>query len=109
MRDLCRCREAAGEDLTRARHRLSKMLMRRGFLYRVGRNWTQRHRQWLRSLEFEDLATRTVFEDYLTVVELGEQRVRALKARLEEIAQRSPIRSGSVCYAVSAASIRSRR
>ena len=92
VRDLCRCREDAREDLTRARHRLSKMLMRRGFVYRVGRNWTQRHRQWLRSLQFEDLATRTVFEDYLTVVEQGEERVRALESRLEEIAQEDSYR-----------------
>jgi len=90
VRDLCRCREDAREDLTRARHRLSKMLMRRGFVYRVGRNWTQRHRQWLRSLQFEDLATRIVFEDYFTVVEQGEERVRALEGRLEEIAQEEP-------------------
>lgn len=92
VRDLCRCREDAGEDLTRARHRLSKMLMRRGFVYRVGRNWTQRHRQWLRSLQFEDMATRTVFEDYLAVVEQGEERIRALESRLEEIAQEEPYR-----------------
>ena len=90
VRDLCRCREDARVDLTRARHRLSKMLLRRGFVYRVGRNWTHRHRQWLRSLQFEDFATRTVFEDYLTVVEQGEERVRALESRLEEIAQEEP-------------------
>lgn len=90
VRDLCRCREDAREDLTRARHRLSKMLMRRGFVYRAGRNWTMRHRQWLRSLQFEDLVTRTVFDDYLAVVEQGEERIRALESRLEEIAQEEP-------------------
>lgn len=92
VRDLCRCREDAAEDLTRARHRLSKMLMRRGFVYRQGRNWTQRHRQWLRSLQFEDVATRSVFEDYLTAVEQGEERIRILDSRLEEMAQEEPYR-----------------
>jgi transposase len=92
VRDLCRCREDAREDLTRSRHRLSKMLMRRGFVYRAGRNWTQRHRGWLRALQFEDLATRTVFEDYLAVVEQGEERIRALESRLEEIAQEEAYR-----------------
>jgi transposase len=91
VRDLCRCREDAREDLTRARHRLNKFLMRRGFVYRVGKNWTQRHRQWLRSLKFEDVATRTVFEDYL-IVEQGEERIRSLESRLEEIAQEDPYR-----------------
>lgn len=92
VRDLCRCREDAREDLTRARHRLSKMLMRRGFVYRTGKNWTQRHRQWLRSLQFEDLATRCVFEDYLATVEQGEERMRGLESRLGEIAQEEPYR-----------------
>ena len=92
VRDLCRCREDAREDLTRARHRLSKMLMRRGFVYRKGLNWTQRHRQWLRSLKFEDLATRTVFEDYLLAVEHGEERIRDLESHLEEMAQEEPYR-----------------
>ena len=90
VRDLCRCREDAREDLTRARHRLSKMLMRRGFVYRKGRNWTQRHRQWLRSLTLEDQATRAVFEDYLTAVEQGEERIRVLEGYLEEMAQEEP-------------------
>lgn len=93
VRDLCRCREDAGEDLTRARHRLSKMLMRRGFVYHQGRrNWTQRHRRWLRSLSFEDLATRSVFEDYLLAVEHLEERIRSLDLRLEEISQEEPYR-----------------
>ena len=87
VRDLCRCREDAREDLTRSRHRLSKMLLRRGFVYRVGRNWTQGHRRWLRSLQFEHRATRLVFEDYLTAVEQGEERIRTLESHLEEIAQ----------------------
>ena len=92
VRDLSRCREDAVEDLARARHRLSKMLMRRGFVYRNGKNWTQRHRQWLKSLRFDDLATRTVFEDYLEAVETLEQRIQGLDRRLEEISQSEPYR-----------------
>jgi transposase len=92
VRDLCRCREAAVGDLTRCRHRLSKMLLRRGFVFRAGRNWTQRHRQWLRSLSFDDLATRTVFEDYLAAVALLEERIRVLDSRLEELSQQEPYR-----------------
>jgi transposase len=33
MRDLCRCREAARADLHRVRHRLIKMLVRRGLVF----------------------------------------------------------------------------
>ena len=48
LRDLCRCRSQAAADLTRARHRLSKFLLRRGHVYREGGNWTQKHSKWMR-------------------------------------------------------------
>ena len=40
VRDLCRARDDAREDLQRARHRLGKLLLRRG-LHFSGRNWTK--------------------------------------------------------------------
>ena len=53
-RDLCRAREDAHEDLVRSRHRLSKLLLRRGWQWMEGkRAWGQGHRLWLRSLRFE--------------------------------------------------------
>ena len=92
VRDLCRCREDAVEDLTRARHRLSKMLMRRGFVYRDGRNWTGKHRPWLRSLSFEEAATQAVFDDYLAAVETLEDRIQGLDTHLANIAAEEPYR-----------------
>lgn len=92
VRDLCRCREDAVEDLRRARQRLVKMLLRRGFVYRSGNNWTRRHRVWLRSLEFEHEASQTVFDDYLSAIELLEQRMRGLETRIEEISVEEPYR-----------------
>ena len=46
VRDLCRARDDAREDLQRCRHRLGKLLLRRGLHY-SGRNWTQAHRRWI--------------------------------------------------------------
>ena len=90
VRDLCRCREAAVGDLTRAHHRLSKLLLRRGRVYRAGRNWTQAHWRWLRSLQFEQAALKIVFEDYLLAIEHLEERLRALNAELEMASQQEP-------------------
>ena len=51
VRDLCRCREDAQEDLLRARHRMSKFLLRRGLIFTASKQaWGMRHRQWLRGL-----------------------------------------------------------
>lgn len=92
VRDLCRCREAAREDLMRARHRLSKLLLRRGLVFREGANWTQKHRRWLLSLEWETKAERQVFGDYLLAIEHLEERMRGLDAALEEQAAEDPYR-----------------
>ena len=92
VRDLCRCREAAREDLMRARHRLSKMLLRRGRVYRAGKNWTQKHRRWLLSLVWEHEAERVVFGDYLGAIEQLEERLRGLDAALETQSGVAPYR-----------------
>ena len=49
VRDLCRARDDAREDLQRCRHRLGKLLLRKGLHY-SGRNWTPGHQRWIDSL-----------------------------------------------------------
>jgi transposase len=91
VRDLCRARDDAREDLQRGRHRLGKLLLRRGRHYH-GRNWTCAHRQWMASLAWAPRAERVVFDDYLLAIEHLEARLRELDARLAEIAQTDPYR-----------------
>ena len=91
FRDLARCREAARVDLMRARHRLSKFLLRREIEFPgPGENWTRWHWQWLRSLEFSDHPSRSVFCDYLAGAASLEQRRDGLDAQIEIAAPRSP-------------------
>ena len=90
VRDLCRCREDLREDLLRARHRLSMMLVRRGVVYGQGRAWTKVHRRWLQTITLEHEAERVVFEDYLLAVEQLEARMAAIGRELEGAAQREP-------------------
>ena len=91
LRDLCRARTDAKQDLMRCRHRLSKMLLRRSLRYQAGKkNWTQAHRQWLRSLAFEYASEQAVFEDYLRAVEQLEERIKGLEEKLEAASQCEP-------------------
>lgn len=92
VRDVCRCREGVREDLMRARHRLSKMLLRRGVVYREGKNWTHKHRRWLLGLWWEHLGERVVFGDHLQAIEQIEERLRGLDAQLERLAEEEPYR-----------------
>jgi transposase len=92
VRDLCRAREDVLEDRLRCRNRLSKMLLRRGYAYTAGRQWTGRHRRWLGTLSFENEADRVVLADYLLAVEQTEARLRDLDAQLQLFAQKEPYR-----------------
>jgi transposase len=91
LRNLVRARAAAKADEVRAKHRLSKFLLCQGARPPIGvRNWCKRYFQWLRQLEFEELADRLVFADYLAeVVDAGE-RVKRLDAGLRECARTTP-------------------
>jgi len=83
FRDLIRCIEDLRGDLMRARHRLSKFLLRRGYRYRDGRAWTEKHARWLRSLSFEGVA-QTPFADYCASVDLLAGRRGTLVQTLEQ-------------------------
>lgn len=83
LRDLVRARADAQADLLRAKHRLSKFLLRRGVRppHGVGA-WTGRHRAWLGQIRLQELSAQIVLEDYLSVVRAAEDRVRRLEAAL---------------------------
>src|SRR5215208_2718246 len=84
FRDLVRCIEDARGDLMRARHRLSKFLLRRGERYPgPGGAWTAKHMAWLRAHEFVDACSQATFVDYLAAVELLVGRRASLLATLE--------------------------
>ena len=91
FRDLVRAREDVRGDLMRARHRLSKLLLRRGLRYPgPGKNWTREHRKWLARLAFGDHASMAAFSDYLAAVSALEQRRDTLEGEIERLWPDSP-------------------
>jgi transposase len=86
FRDVIRAIEDCRGDLMRARHRLSKLLLRRDLRWTgPGSPWTQRHMRWLRSLRFDDICSQATFVDYLSGVEMLLARRAALLAALEQV------------------------
>jgi transposase len=66
LRDLVRAREDVRGDLMSARHRISKLLLRRGLVWGgPGEAWAQRHLQWLSQVRFEQPLVEVVFGEYL--------------------------------------------
>ena len=88
-RDLVRAREDCRGDLMRARHRLSKLLLRHGIVYYGGQAWTGKHDAWLRNEalpQLEGRATRLTFDsDYDNVLTVKARRDR-LDAAIGEMA-----------------------
>jgi transposase len=84
FRDLVRCIEDLRGDLMRARHRLSKFLLRRGHRYLDAQAWSLKHMRWLRALGFDNGCAQTAFADYLASVELLASRRASLLTALEQ-------------------------
>jgi len=80
LRDLVRAREAAKQDQTRARHRLSKFLLRSGQRPPSGvRSWTRPYLIWVAQLRFSEIAQEFTRQDYLHEVEHMRERVKRLE------------------------------
>lgn len=82
LRNLVRSRADAKADELRAKHRLSKFLLRSGLHAPVGaRAWSVRYESWLNQLRFEHEADQVVFDDYrATVRAAGDRSQRLAKA-----------------------------
>jgi transposase len=92
VRDLCRCREDAKEDLNRHRHQMTKFLLRRAYIYPGKTHWTHLHRRWLLGLRFEDPVDEKIFNDYLLAIEQADERLLTLDTYLSELAEEEPYR-----------------
>jgi transposase len=83
VRDLCRTRGDMVEDLTRARNRLGKFLLRHSRIWRGGAAWTHKHEAWLASVSFDEPALQTTFEHYRAVVVTRDAQLAAVEADLK--------------------------
>jgi len=68
VRDVVRAREAAKEDQLRARHQLSKLLLRYGHRYRDGNQWTQRHWAWIGKIVLAERASNEVMKQLVRTI-----------------------------------------
>jgi transposase len=85
-RDLVRAREDARGDLMRARHRLSKLLLRQGIVYAGGAAWTNTHEAWLGAQSFSFAGLQGAYDAALEAVLLTRDRRGRLDAAIEQMA-----------------------
>jgi transposase len=91
LRDLVRAREAAKKDQLRARHRLSKFLLRRGRRAPAGtKAWTGKYLRWVKDLHFEHFGQEATHGDYLAEVEHAAERLARLETAITEAVEQAP-------------------
>ncbi len=105
LRDLVRARwaakRAAKRDQLRARHRLSKFLLRQERRAPEGTNaWTDKHLQWIRSqVHFAHRPQQVTLEDYLHEVDHVAARIARLEHSIDAAIETLPLRMRAVIEA----------
>lgn len=87
LRDLVRSREDALEDQGRARHRLSRFLLRRGLKYQGGKAWTRGHLQWIKNIRFDDARDQMVLGEYRLALEEQSERLQRFDDKIAEVSK----------------------
>jgi transposase len=82
MRDLCRARTDAVDDLRRCRQRLKSFLLRHGYRYQGKANWSQPHMRYLRELVLPHPAMKAILEEYLQGIDAAHERVQRIEASM---------------------------
>ena len=94
IRDLCRARTDAIDNLRRAKTRLLAMLRRLGYNYSGKTHWTEAHKRYLRHLTLPDAAHNIVLEDNLGTIDFHTGRITTIEdamLTLLEDWQRKPL------------------
>jgi transposase len=82
IRDLCRARTDAVDDLRRCRLRLKAFLLRHGYHYQGKANWSQPHMRYLRELVLPHPAMKVILEEYLQGIDAAHERVLRIEASM---------------------------
>lgn len=97
LRELTRARQQLQRDVVRARHRVSKLLLRHGQRWTQSKPWTRAYRTWVRDLAWPEAGVAVVCRTYLAALESAELRLTDLDAQLLTwpipAAQEAPVRA----------------
>jgi transposase len=91
LRDLVRAREDVRGDLMRARHRMSKLLLRHDVRFAgTAAAWTTHHRRWLGAIDLGDRGAQVTLHDYLGAIDALIIRRDTLETTIGELVPGSP-------------------
>jgi transposase len=104
LRDLVRAREDARQDQLRARHRLSKFLLRHGRRAAEDmKSWTQKYLTWIKEqVRFDQPALEATLLDYVHEVDHMADRIERLEKAIDEAIEKAPAEMRAVIEALQA-------
>ncbi len=86
VRDLCRCRADFKAQQQKLRQQLNAFVLRHGHHWATNRKrWTQKHLEWLESLEFPYEYQIGVRDEYIAAVRLSSSRMADLDQKLDRV------------------------
>jgi transposase len=92
IRDLVRAREDLRGDLMRARHRLSKLLLRHDVRYEDTTSaWNDRHRAWLTKVDLGERGAQATLTDYIGAIDQLIIRRGTVEGTIAELIPNSPL------------------
>jgi transposase len=92
MRDLCRARTDAVQDLRRGRAQLKAFLLRHGYRYTGRSAWSEAHQRYLRELVLPHPAQRVVLEDALASITGAGERIARLEEQMRALLESWPLK-----------------
>ena len=92
VRDYLRMYEDVKSDLRKVKQRVLHFMLRRRLRYTEGKNWTEKHKVWIRSLEMENPVDQETLCEYLHQIADCEERCKRIASRIEEISEEQDYR-----------------
>jgi transposase len=88
IRDVCRGRTDAVQELKRTKQQLLGFLLRNGYRYSGTSRWTEAHMRYLRELVMAHRAQKSVLEEYLLRIDSAHAQVGRIDGQLELLLER---------------------
>ena len=87
IRDVCRGRTDAAQELARTKKQLLSFLLRNGYHYTGKANWTEAHMRYLRELVLAHPSQKLILEEYIQRIDALEQQIRRIEDQMRELLQ----------------------
>lgn len=87
IRDVCRGRTDAVNDLKAAKKQLLSFLLRNGYRYSGKANWTEAHMRYLRELVMAHPTQKVLLEEYIRRINTAVEQIKRMEDQMEIILQ----------------------